>query len=107
MQLLRGIQLLWNWCKNAIGGAWMLKINDEIILNNDKNRIYRKVRIKKLNQKDIVFDYGEDSAFDIKYSYVTGLPLHNVFNWNDFKVNALDLEQLKLVMQENSSKSDT
>lgn len=82
-----------------------MKIDDELVLYNEQNRIYRKTRIKRINQKDFVLDYGIDSAFDIKYSYKTGRPINDIPSWNDFKVNSLDLETITLVAQESLDKS--
>lgn len=74
-----------------------MKIGDTIKLYNYVCKITRLVRIKRINKESFVVDYGEDSNFDIKYSFKTKKPMENIKAWNDFEANPEDVEQMKLV----------
>ncbi len=71
-----------------------MKIRDKLVLKNDRCRIDRPVFIKRINKDSVVFDYGEDSIFDIKYSFKTGRPVEEIPAWYDFKISTIDLEAL-------------
>lgn len=72
-----------------------MKVGDKIILKNDVIKIQRPVFIKRINKDTVVFDYGPESVFDIKYSTKTGLPVEAIRAWSDFFINNEDLTKLQ------------
>ncbi len=74
-----------------------MKVSDKIILKNDVCKIQRPVFIKRINKDTVVFDYGPESVFDIKYSLKTASPVESISAWNDFKINKDDLIKLQEV----------